>query len=372
MSDARIPRTVRRRRPGFTLIELLVVIAIIGVLIALLLPAVQAAREAARRAQCVNNLKQLALAAQNYHDTVGCFPGGSYSQFQQPRRYPENFSCFVRMMPFTEQAPLYNSVNFAFTSAAPDNLTIAGVGLSVLFCPSDSSKDPVQIIPDQVGTAQSPGSSFNNVFPLPPGNWLQQFSSYAGNAGIYDPGYNTSFGPTEFNEFNGVIYNDSSIKIADIADGTSNTFIFGEHSHLKLLQNDWKFGNSDNSWNSGRWYDTLFGTLYPLNAPAPAITNGPTPGIFGKGNYYYPCIATSLHPGGCNFAMCDGSVRFIKDSVSTWSYVNNNGYQSSALPNGVLWASFIFSYDPTNPPRLGVYQSLSTRAGAEIVSADSY
>ena len=97
------------RRGGFTLIELLVVIAIIGVLIALLLPAVQAAREAARRSQCLNNLKQLALAANNYHDSQQCFPGNSYTAPSSANGgliYP-NYSCFVRILPFTEAAPLY-------------------------------------------------------------------------------------------------------------------------------------------------------------------------------------------------------------------------------------------------------------------------
>src|SRR4051812_6420674 len=97
---------------GFSLIELLVVISIIAVLIGLLLPAVQAAREAARRIQCVNNLKQLALAGQNYHDSNGSFPGGSYSgKFFNPPCLPggeENFSCFVRMLPFLEQSAMYN------------------------------------------------------------------------------------------------------------------------------------------------------------------------------------------------------------------------------------------------------------------------
>src|SRR5881227_396026 len=112
---------MRNRRRGFTLIELLVVIAIIAVLIALLLPAVQAAREAARRIQCTNNLKQLGLAAQNYHDINNAFPSGSYTTLAGGKGN-ENFSCFVRMLPFMEQTPTYNSVNFMLNYEYVDNI----------------------------------------------------------------------------------------------------------------------------------------------------------------------------------------------------------------------------------------------------------
>ena len=135
-----------RRRTAFTLIELLVVIAIIAVLIALLLPAVQAAREAARRAQCTNNLKQLGLAAANYESANLCFAGDSYTttntttQMNPPAysyKYPESFSVFVRMLPFFEQSPMYNAANFSLNAGAPDNLTIGGVAVPSLICPSD-------------------------------------------------------------------------------------------------------------------------------------------------------------------------------------------------------------------------------------------
>ncbi len=363
---------LRRVRGGFTLIELLVVIAIIGVLIALLLPAVQAAREAARRAQCTNNLKQLALAAQNYHDTNGCFPGGSYSNFNggnsyatavAPVKYPENFSCFVRMMPFTEQSPLYNAVNFNLNSGNVENITISGVAMSILMCPSDTQLNPAPILPPATG---SPGWSFNQNFPLPPGNWYQQFASYAANAGTFDFGYNITYGPAQFAMYNGVIYNDSSVKIADITDGTSNTFLFGEHSHGNLYKFDKSYAVSDNSWNSGRWYDTLFATYYPVNA---------NPGQLGQTfgdtkNYYYPTVATSLHPGGANFAFCDGSVHFIKNSIQSWPFNSGSSGPHGWLPNGVTYANYIYTINPGC--FLGVYQKLSTRGFGEVVSSDSY
>jgi prepilin-type N-terminal cleavage/methylation domain-containing protein/prepilin-type processing-associated H-X9-DG protein len=352
----------KRRKSGFTLIELLVVIAIIAVLIALLLPAVQSAREAARRAQCTNNLKQLALAAQNYHDTNGCFPGGSYSQYAKPYKYAENFSCFVRMLPFTEQSPMYNSVNFSLTSSNVVNITVSGISLSTLICPSDSDMQPQPILPSPpAGTL--PGWSFNQVFPLPPGTWLQQFASYSGNAGTFDTGYITNYGLAQFAEFNGVIYNDSSVNIASITDGTSNTFAFGEHSHGRLVKLDPAFALSDNSWNSGRWYDTLFATYYPPNL-------GVTSANVGDFTYYFPTDATSLHPGGANFAFCDGSVRFIKNSISSWTFGGGKGPNNSTLPTGVTYANFIYTINPGT--QLGVYQALSTRGFGEVISADAY
>ncbi|MGZ3471917.1 MAG: DUF1559 family PulG-like putative transporter, partial [Isosphaeraceae bacterium] len=232
-----------RRSRGFTLIELLVLIAIIAVLISLLLPAVQSAREAARLAQCTNNLKQIALAANNYESSSGCFPGGSYSGlngFNPPHwgTYPENWSCFVRMLPFFEQAPMYNAANFNLCSSDVNNLTICGVRVASLICPSDLQNDTIPIPATQEsGTGVSPGWSFNlipsgvdAVFPLPPGNWLQAFTSYGGNAGTFTFGYSNLMSTTIIGFFNGVIYNDSSVKFSGITDGTSNTFLFGEHS----------------------------------------------------------------------------------------------------------------------------------------------
>ena len=229
------PRSTR----GFTLIELLVVIAIIAVLIALLLPAVQAAREAARRAQCTNNLKQLGLAAMNYESANGCFPGDSYTGtlFNPPHvsTYPENFSVFVRMLPFFEQSAMYNAVNFNLTSADPANITICGVQVNSLICPSDPQNQSVQISSLSSGGGVTPGWSFNEI-TLPPGTWMQAFTSYAGNAGTFTFGFSNLMSPTVLAQFNGTVYNDSSVRIAGVTDGTSNTFIFAEKSkgHLYI------------------------------------------------------------------------------------------------------------------------------------------
>ena len=141
-----IPVQSPRRRPGFTLIELLIVIAIIAVLIALLLPAVQAARR--RRIQCTNNLKQLALAAMNYESANGNLPPAACSQIDPVKGstyYRDNFSSFVRLLPFTEQSPMYNAVNFNLTYANIENFTVAGVQMPALLCPSDINNQPQYI-----------------------------------------------------------------------------------------------------------------------------------------------------------------------------------------------------------------------------------
>ena len=120
------------RRRGFTLIELLVVIAVIVVLIGLLLPAVQAAREAARRSQCVNNLKQLALATHTYERTWECYPQGVQYTFNY-----STASHWIALLPFYEQQPLFNAINFDWNNVSPANTTVNSVKLSALMCPSD-------------------------------------------------------------------------------------------------------------------------------------------------------------------------------------------------------------------------------------------
>ena len=129
--------------------------------------------------------------------------------------------------------------------------------------------------------------------------------------------------------YNGVIYNDSSTAIAQVTDGTSSTMLFAEHSHFMETLNDPNYYVSDNSWQSGRWYDTLFCTLYPmgLNLQAiPAQVNGP----FG---YYSSTAANSLHPGGANFAFCDGSVRFLKSTINTWTVSGGTAPTPPATPS---------------------------------------
>jgi len=367
------PFSSPNRRRGFTLIELLVVIAIIAVLIALLLPAVQAAREAARRTQCVNNLKQLALAAMNYESTNGCYPGGAYSPTVKPAtwHFPQNFSCFVRMLPFTEQSAMYNAVNFNNNFGSYTNVTIAGVRLAILTCPSDTANTPTLLRNSNSPHGTIPGWNFGVNFSPdqpPDSTFLQAFTSYAANMGTFPDDWSQSYlstptGPAEFASLNGVIYGDSSTKISAVTDGTSNTFLFGEHARTNMMTYDPKYALADNLWNSGRSYDSHFVTWFPPNVGLSGSTAGNATVIANNGNY--PVTATSQHPGGVNMSLCDGSVRFVKNTIDCWGYDPTSG-----TPIGVVYANYYNTLTPGS--KVGVWQQLSTRAGGEVISADAY
>ena len=352
------PRHASKR--GFTLIELLVVIAIIAVLIALLLPAVQAAREAARRIQCTNNLKQLALAAQNYHDVNGSFPSGSYVYYTNAGKTAgsENFSSFVRMLPFMEQQPTYNTVNFSLTYASVANITLTNLGLSALMCPSDPWT-PVPITPTAPG--------FMQAVPTV-GNWQQYFTSYAGCEGTFVARFvNIPSYAGEQSSCNGLIFGDGTVSIAQITDGTSNTFSFGEKAHTKISSypaTAAKPATQFHMWTSGFYTDTQLCTYFPPNAESNNSNIGPM-------GVYYANQSSSRHAGGVNFAFADGSVRFIKNTISSWPMVaGSSGAGGMWLPANVSYASYVYTINAGAQP--GVYQKLSTRSGGEVISSDSY
>jgi prepilin-type N-terminal cleavage/methylation domain-containing protein/prepilin-type processing-associated H-X9-DG protein len=340
--------SARSSPKGFTLIELLVVISIIAILIALLLPAVQAAREAARRMGCVNNLKQLALASQNYINTAGSLPQGTGATTYpvDGNVYVSN-NLFVAILPFLEQQPLFNAFNFSLPTYVQANYTISAVGLSVLWCPSDGTVSQSQVVPDM---GDGPGT--------------MNYTSYAGCTGTW---YHPSFNPVRQAQINGLFWVQSSVSLAMIRDGTSQTFIYGERAHGLLssavpagggvsTRNDWHW------WTSGAFGDVMFSTLYPLN---PQSRTGDFNAGGATESSTFIQAASSMHPGGANFAMVDGSVRFVKDTIVSWPIDRTTG-----LPVGMSFGGSPALY--SGGPPLGPYEALSTRAGSEIISADSY
>jgi prepilin-type N-terminal cleavage/methylation domain-containing protein/prepilin-type processing-associated H-X9-DG protein len=378
MPDCLRPRP--RPRRGFTLIELLVVIAIIALLIALLLPAVQQAREAARRAQCINNLKQLALAASNYESANGCFPPG-IMQMVLPgfAACATNQSCFVSMLPQLEQQPLFNAVNFMVNVALPvtntglkpytpglANYTLHGAGLSVLWCPSDGTVSRPQNV-SYYGTASIPDST------------RICYSSYAGVSG---PWFTYAWphpacGPDDQDDFPGavstmpgVIGYYSSTKLAQITDGTSNTMLFGERGHGMLSdsqRNDYHFW-----FSGGNIGETLMSTTYPMN-PQRRVKDFRWPAS-GYGSIWIQS-ASSFHPAGSNFAFCDGSARFIKDTVDSWPIIDSWQGPIPVVPGtNKLAIEFINYYVYRYAPgaRVGIYQALSTKSGSEVISSDAF
>jgi prepilin-type N-terminal cleavage/methylation domain-containing protein/prepilin-type processing-associated H-X9-DG protein len=319
-----------RKIKAFTLVELLVVIAIIGILVGLLLPAVQAAREAARRMQCSNNLKQLALAAHNFHDTRKAFPAGveQLSFPTQPRF--RGISLFVRLLPYFEQGNLLNG----WDESDPLNNTIGGSDsrtakvLPVLICPSD-------VIP------QNPFSAESNRF--------YGITSYGGNGGFrsYDP---------QFASNDGIFFvigsgsqtapNGKPVRMSDVTDGLSNTLLMGERSHVDVNHDSFATSISPpsgqflNPMGSTGWWAPSGGRLaagdVTLSAYAPINFRVPAPFSSGASmvppatNYssylYYNdrriSAFGSLHVGGANFALADGSVRFISESMAQPTLLN--------------------------------------------------
>jgi prepilin-type N-terminal cleavage/methylation domain-containing protein/prepilin-type processing-associated H-X9-DG protein len=323
--DLPIPQ---RRRGAFTLIELLVVIAIIGVLIALLVPAVQKVREAAARIQCTNNLKQLALAAHQYHDARGAFPNGVHPVETIGGRYVNGACWEVELLPYIEQDNLYkkwDKNDFRNNVAGERNATTAQV-LPVLLCPSDPLPDLVCFV---AVSPQYPEYAYASGF--------YGLSSYGGNAGKQS-------WPLANVTRDGIFFQDSRIRVADVTDGASNTFLYGERSHRDPEYDRFAEGSGNIPLlRLGKWaavYATEGGSLEErlLSAPVPINYQVPPTHVPGDGALAYRvCAYGSGHPGGGNFAFADGSVRFLSQSIP-----------------------------------VKTLQALSTRAGGEVISGNDY
>jgi prepilin-type N-terminal cleavage/methylation domain-containing protein/prepilin-type processing-associated H-X9-DG protein len=342
-----------RSRRAFTLIELLVVIAIIAILIALLVPAVQKVREAAARTQCQNNLKQLGLACQNYHDVYKRFPaGGKYGSFTHNADIDCHYTqgnWLVLTLPFMEQTGLYNQLfpyisyaNFA-NPADPRNDTIqaavnAGV-LPVLLpymrCPSDpfDSNAPICNYVGSMGP-QCMGGSFDVYCSGGNFNPPLNYGNPPNNPPFYS---NTPMGSgTDPTKLMGMFNRRSdSIRIALVTDGTSNTILIGEtlageQGYFNVWpgppQGTWAatfyLGGMYNwvaqpslNWNWARTEggNTHCSTIIPINYSTPCPTSG---ACFGFDSYGFK----SKHTGGTNFVFVDGSVHFVEQGIDHRTY----------------------------------------------------
>jgi prepilin-type N-terminal cleavage/methylation domain-containing protein/prepilin-type processing-associated H-X9-DG protein len=339
----------RDRVRGFTLVESLVVIAIVGLLIALLLPAVQAAREAARRMQCVNNLKQLGLAALNYESTVGVLPPGSLAvpYYFQPG-LTEGLSTLVRILPFADGGPAYNAANFSLQAITPENGTVASIAIGTLQCPSDPVVSESNVVDSDYGAPTGTGIS-------------QRHTSYGGCQGMWS----LEILPTEptyalqLANMNGVIFIGSSVRLAEISDGTGATILFAETAYGRIPKANDRLASR--WWNSGYPADSMVAAYYPLNGDLKGV-----PYLSGTDERWV-MTAGSLHPGGANVGFCDGSVHFIKDTIESVGFDPATG----AVPAFRL-DPVTMTYSIAPGARLGVWQKISTRKGGEVVSADSY
>ncbi|WP_165248925.1 DUF1559 domain-containing protein [Paludisphaera soli] len=337
----------RSRPRGFTLIELLVVIAIIAVLIALLLPAVQAAREAARRAQCTNNLKQMGLGLANYESSNSRYPIGGFHR-GTPCSGSHEHSFLISILPYIEQSPLYDSHNFMIHYTDNQmNRTVYSTGVQAFWCPSDGAA--------AISDTRSMG------YPI-------YFTNYRGSAGTafyvgrYSERSCDATYATRLARADGMLYYDSSVSIAGITDGTSNTMVAGEVAYGKIpadVRWDWVW------WYSGNNADTLANTLYPINPQKKLNENYVNTGQLGINVQIMFHSFSSFHPGGMNAAFADGSVKFLKDSINSAPFDAATGLPLAIAPdaNGVLQV--------LPGQQLGVWQALSTRASGEIISADS-
>jgi prepilin-type N-terminal cleavage/methylation domain-containing protein/prepilin-type processing-associated H-X9-DG protein len=337
----------RLGKSGFTLVELLVVIAIIGVMVGLLLPAVQAAREAARRMSCSNNMKQIGLAMHNYHDSLKSFP---MAYIHDPAdNFRESFGWSAMLLPFLEQTALfeqlgvnkgsfYNQLMPGNTPANAAVLNAARTPVAGFMCPSDTGFNAPGLVVNNRSFDLGLGFAANGLTTA--AQCRVAVSNYPGVQGHRNVQAHTAN--------TGIFFGGSRIGFRDIVDGTSNTFAVGERETLRCRSGTWVGVRRPAGASGAKAISPVVGHSQPvLNQPDPPIDWNRNRLGCGEG-------FSSLHPGGAHFLLCDGSVRFVSNSI--------NHFWFAALgpdTNGTV----ADSRDPSN----GLYQRLMTRDDGQTI-----
>lgn len=359
--DLPIRRRHRVADGGFTLVEMLVCIGIVSVLIALLLPAVQQARESGRRVSCISNLKQIGVGLHGYHDRYNCLPPGRMMTYDSRFAGPNppctssmvDKSLFVMILPELEQAALYSAVNQSLTILGYENRSIHRVLVNLFVCPSDPEARVRQ--GDAPRMAEFGLATSEEVLPM-------AFASYGGCFGSFQvwaiprPEKRCMVPSPLAAQADGVFNDLAPISFASIQDGTSATLFVLEKSvtpnraldavNPALFQrHGWYF--------TGNIGDTLCTTFFPPNMSGRVALGAGASRTYG---------ASSMHPGGLNALMGDGSVRFIRETIETWPFQPMTGQPIAARQTPGGW------WD--NLPSPGVWQKLATRAGGELAGGD--
>ena len=320
------------RRPAFTLVELLVVIAIIGILIALLLPAVQAAREAARRSQCTNNLKQMSLASLNYEDTYKTLPPGTLYTLDSTGAVSHNYNLTgwgVCILPYIEQGVLYKKYNHDVFNRDVLNQPVLNTWLNHQLCPSSGLDVSRADNPAGYTFASAHGSYKGVAGTYPDWGMFWDYVTYSYNMGGRTGGMPLGMrGPLHaaIGVPKGVtvpILSDGlpacilgPEKVASIKDGLSNTFIVGEYATASSPQ-----------WNpfwGASWAYNGLSNVGPMGVFRIADYDRctlPPPDGYGMSAPFCRRAFASFHPGGSNFAFCDGHVTFIMTTIDSAVYM---------------------------------------------------
>jgi len=286
------------RRAGFTLVELLVVIAIIGILVSLLLPAVQAAREAARRMECSNNLKQIGLAMHNYHDTYKQFPKERirvWAGWNGPWDYAKGWH--TQILPFIEQQPLADSYIDELSWWDPENADEVATVIDTYICPS-SPGTPLFI----EETTSANGQNFN---------FRAAATDYGYGRGWWDPGNPLPNGQDW--EFVFLTAEDNTNRARDVTDGLSNTIMIGEHAGRP---HHWINGVKQPNpapWNNHRGFWAGGNSFWVSVTSSDGL-------ISGVGSCFINCNSAEhyygFHPGGAQFVFADGHVQFLAETIN--------------------------------------------------------